>query len=175
MSRSDEQPLGYLLYRAVAALRPQVAAELGPLGLGLPEFVCLRILSAHPGLTSAQLARGTNVSAQAMHQVLRALEDRGAVTRPASTPPGRAMPAQLTRRGKALLKRADVAVHAADQQILTHLSADEQHQLKQLLYAVGNRATTGGAPGGSSDRFQKAARRRHDGASADISETAVPQ
>ncbi len=142
MSRADDQPLGYLLYRAVAALRPQVAAELSPLGLGLPEFVCLRILSTHPGLTSAQLARGTNVSAQAMHQVLRALEDRGAVTRPPSTAAGRAMPAQLTRRGTALLKRAEGAVHAAEQQILNHLSADEQHQLKQLLYAVARGVTS---------------------------------
>jgi DNA-binding MarR family transcriptional regulator len=99
----------------------------------------MRILSKHPGLTSAELARGTNVSAQAMNQVLHALEDRGALTRPASTPAGRAMPAQLTRRGKALLKRANAAVQVADQRILSRLTADEQHHLKQLLYAAGTR------------------------------------
>src|ERR1700752_4612440 len=78
MNRSDDEPLGFLLYRVMAALRPQVAAELKPLGLGLPEFVCMRILAQHPGLTSAELTRGTHVSAQAMNQVLHALEDRGA-------------------------------------------------------------------------------------------------
>jgi DNA-binding MarR family transcriptional regulator len=134
--RQDE-PLGFLLYRVMAALRPQVAAELKPLGVSLPEFVCMRILAKHPGLTSAELARGTNVSAQAMNQVLHALENRGALTRPASTPAGRAMPAQLTRSGKALLKRADAAVQVAEQQILTHLTVDEQNQLKQLLDGVG--------------------------------------
>jgi DNA-binding MarR family transcriptional regulator len=139
MHRSDDEPLGFLLYRVMAALRPQVAAELKPLGLGLPEFVCMRILAKHPGLTSAELARGTNVSAQAMNQVLHTLEDRGALTRPASTPVGRAMPAQLTRRGKALLKRADAAVQSADQRILTRLTADQQRHLKQLLYAAGTR------------------------------------
>ncbi|MCW2662219.1 MAG: hypothetical protein JWP83_3371 [Mycobacterium sp.] len=139
MSQSPEEPLGFLLYRLVAALRPQVAAELKPLGLSLPEFVCMRILSNHPGLTSAELARGTNVSAQAANQVLHALEERGALSRPASTPSGRAMPAQLTRRGKALLKRAEAAVHVADQRILTRLTADEQRHLKQLLYAAGTR------------------------------------
>ena len=137
MSESHQEPLGFLLYRVVAALRPQVAAELKPLRLGLPEFVCLRILSKNPGLTSAELARGTNVSAQAANQVLLALEERGALTRPASTPAGRAMPAQLTRRGKALLKRADAAVQMADQRILARLTADQQNQLKQLLYAAG--------------------------------------
>jgi DNA-binding MarR family transcriptional regulator len=113
------------------------------LGLSLPEFVCLRTLSKDPGLTSAELARGTNVSAQAMNQVLHALEDRGALTRPASTPVGRAMPAQHTRRGKALLKRADPAVQVADQRILTRLTADEQRHLNQLLDAAGTRAAEG--------------------------------
>jgi DNA-binding MarR family transcriptional regulator len=140
MSQPDDEPLGFLLYRVMAALRPQVAAELKPLGLGLPEFVCMRILSKHPGVTSAELARGTNVSAQAMNQVLHALEDRGALTRPTSTPVGRAMPAQLTRRGKALLKRVDAAVQVADQRILTHLTVKEHRHLKQLLYAAGAHA-----------------------------------
>jgi DNA-binding MarR family transcriptional regulator len=138
MDQLDDQPLGYLLYRVMTVLRPQLAAELEPLGLGLPEFVCMRILSKSPGLTSAELARGSNVSAQAMNQVLHALEDRGAVTRPASMPAGRPMPARLTRRGKALLKRADAAAHAADAQVLTQLGADERRELKRLLYVVGN-------------------------------------
>lgn len=140
MSQSDDEPLGYLLYRVMTVLRPQFAIELGPLGIGVPEFVCMRILSMNPGLTSAEMARGTNVSAQAMNQVLHALEDRGAVTRPASTPAGKPRPAQLTRRGKALLKRADAAAHLADQRILTGLTANQQRQLKQLLAAVGIRA-----------------------------------
>ena len=143
MSQSDEEPLGFLLYRVMAALRPQVAAELKPLALSLPEFVCLRILCMHPGLTSAELARGSNVSAQAMNQVLHGLEERGALTRPVSTPAGRAMPAQLTPRGKALLKRADAAVQVADQRILARLTADERRHLKQLLYAAGTRVTEG--------------------------------
>jgi DNA-binding MarR family transcriptional regulator len=140
MSQPDEEPLGFLLYRVVAVLRPQIAAELKPLDLTLPEFVCLRILAKHPGLTSAELARGTNVSAQAANQVLHALEERAALSRPASTPAGRAMPAQLTRRGKALLKRAETAVHLAEERILTRLSADERRHLKRLLYAAGNPA-----------------------------------
>jgi DNA-binding MarR family transcriptional regulator len=143
MSESHEEPLGFLMYRVMAALRPQVAAELKPLRLSLPEFVCLRILSNHPGLTSAELARGTNVSAQAANQVLLALEERGALSRPASTPAGRAMPAQLTRQGKALLKRADAAVQVAEQTILARLTADERRHLKQLLYAAGTRVGEG--------------------------------
>jgi DNA-binding MarR family transcriptional regulator len=138
MSQAHQEPLGSLLYRVMAALRPQAAAELKPLGIGLAEFVCMRILAKHPGLTSAELARGTNVSAQAANQVLRSLEERGALARPVSAPAGRAMPARLTREGKALLKRADAAVRVADQRILARLSADDQVHLKRLLYAAGS-------------------------------------
>ncbi len=135
-----EQPLGYLLYRVTAALRPEVAAELRPLGLGLPEFVCMRILSMAPGRSSAQLARDTNVSPQAMNLVLRALQDMGVVTRPATAPSGRALPAQLTGKGKVLLKRAEAAVLAAEERILTDLTPVERREFKRLLYVVGSRA-----------------------------------
>ena len=85
VDESDDQPLGYLMYRVMRALRPQAVAALGPLGIGLPELVCMRILSANPGLTSAELARDNHVSAQAMNQVLNGLQDRGAITRPSSS------------------------------------------------------------------------------------------
>lgn len=122
-------------------LRPRVTSELRRLGLGLPEFVCMRILSAFPGRSSAELARDTNVSPPAMNQLLRGLEDIGAVTRPAAVPSGRTLPAQLTTKGKALLKRAEAAARVADEQILTHLTPAEQRQLKHLLYTAGSRAT----------------------------------
>jgi DNA-binding MarR family transcriptional regulator len=133
-----QQPLGYLMYRVMTALRPAVTAELRPLGLGLPEFVCLRILSMSPGRSNAQLARDTNVSPQAMNNVLRGLQDRGVVTRPASVASGRALPAQLTAKGKALLNRAEAAVQRADERVLTKLSRAEQRELRRLLDAAGS-------------------------------------
>lgn len=139
MGDYEDQPLGYLLYRVMAALRPAVAAELRPFGLGLPEFVCLRILSKSPGRSSAELARDTNVSAQAMNLVLRGLEDAGAVTRPATVAAGRALPARLTGQGEALLKRAEAAVAVADESILADLTPTERREFKRLLYGAGSR------------------------------------
>ncbi|HYB39689.1 MAG TPA: MarR family transcriptional regulator [Mycobacterium sp.] len=139
MPEYEDQPLGYLLYRVMTVLRPQVTAELGPLGLGLPEFVCLRILSMFPGQSSAELARNTNVSPQAMNLVLRGLQDMGAVTRPATVSSGRALPARLTSKGRALLKRAEAAVHVADERLLAHLTPTERREFKRLLHAVGAR------------------------------------
>lgn len=139
MRDPEEQPLGYLLYQAMSTLRPRVTAELKPLGLGLPEFVCMRNLAMFPGQSNAQLARNANVSPQAMNLVLRALEEQGAITRPASASSGRSMPARLTRKGSALLARAEKAVLVADDGLLAPLTASQRRDLKQALYLVGAR------------------------------------
>ena len=133
MSQTGGESLGYLLHRLAAALRPRVAAQLGPLGLALPEFVCLRILAKHPGRTSADLARATNVSAQATNQVLLRLEAQGAVRRPPVAATGRSLPAELTDQGRDLLVRAEQAVAGVDELVLAGLSAVEQRQLRTLL------------------------------------------
>src|ERR1700759_79653 len=122
MVPADDAPLGYLLYRVGAVLRPEVSAVLRPLSLTLPEFVCLRIISMSPGLSSAELARNTNVTPQAMNTVLRKLEEVGAVARPESVSSGRALPATLTGPGRTLLKRAESAVGIADDRILAKLT-----------------------------------------------------
>ena len=65
-------------------------AELKPLGLGLPEFVSMRILSSAPDSPVPNSPAAPSFGAGG-HQVLRALEDRGALSRPPVTPAGRAM------------------------------------------------------------------------------------
>ncbi|GFG64207.1 putative HTH-type transcriptional regulator [Mycobacterium kubicae] len=138
MGQVDDAPLGYLLYRVGAVLRPEVAAALSPLGLTLPEFVCLRILSQSPGSSSAELARHAGVTPQAMNTVLRKLEDSGVVARPASVSSGRALPATLTSQGRALLKRAETVVRGADARILAKLTAAQQRDFKRMLERLGS-------------------------------------
>lgn len=134
----DDAPLGYLLYRVGTVLRPEVAAVLSPLDLALPEFVCLRILSMHPGMSSAELSRHAGVTPQAMNTVLRKLEDVGAVERPSSVSSGRALPANLTAAGRALLKRAEAAVRGADARILSKLTETQQREFKRMLEKLGS-------------------------------------
>lgn len=138
MDATEDAPLGYLLYRVSSVLRPEASAALNPLGLTLPEFVCLRILSQSPGSSSAELARHASVTPQAMHTVLRKLEDLGAVDRPASVSSGRALPASLTDAGRELLHRAEAVVRTADARILAKLTAAEQAEFKRLLDKLGS-------------------------------------
>jgi DNA-binding MarR family transcriptional regulator len=137
MGQTEDAPLGYLLHRVGAALRPELAAVLRPLGLTLPEFVCLRILSMSPGSSSAELARNSNVTPQAMNTVLRKLETIGAVERPASVSSGRALPATLTTQGRGVLKRAEAAVRVADARILSKLTSAQQRDFKRMLEQLG--------------------------------------
>lgn len=140
MKKQGDPPLGYLLSRASARLRTEVSDGLGPLGLTFSQYLCIRVLSVNPGMSSAELARALNVSPQAMNTVLRGLEDIGTVSRPASVPVGRALPARLTAAGAALLERTDAVVQRAETAVLSGLTKAEQHELKRMLASAG--ATT---------------------------------
>jgi DNA-binding MarR family transcriptional regulator len=136
MGSTEDAPLGYLLHQVVATLRPEVTAALSPLSLTLPEFVCMRMLSMSPGLSSAELSRLGNVSPQAMNTVLHRLENAQVVARPATVASGRALPASLTADGRTLLKRAEAAVREADARVLAKLTPAEQREFKRMLQAL---------------------------------------
>ncbi len=137
MRATEDAPLGYLLFQVMANLRPEVTAALSPLSLTLPEFVCLRMLSMSPGLSSAELARLGNVSPQAMNTVLHRLENARLVTRPASVASGRALPASLSADGRTLLKHAEAAVRDADAKVMAKLSTSQQREFKRMLATLG--------------------------------------
>lgn len=134
----EDKPLGLLLSRVANALRAEVTTTvLEPLDVAFPQYLCMRMLSHHAGRSNAELARDFNVSPQAMNMVLRGLEERGYVTRPARVPSGRSLPAQLTREGRDLLARTDSGVRAAERKLMTNLTSRQQREFKQILVALG--------------------------------------
>ncbi len=140
MSESfEDQPLGYLLSRVMFALKADVTETvLDPLAVAFPEYLCMRVLSKFPGQSNADLARALNVSPQAMNMVLRGLEERRLVARPASVSSGRSLPAQLTREGEELLKRTDAGVRAAEDRLMANLSDEERYEFKRVFAALGS-------------------------------------
>jgi DNA-binding MarR family transcriptional regulator len=135
----EDQPLGYLLHRVHSALRAEVTKTvLEPLGLAFPQYICMRILSCYPDRSNAELARDTSVSPQAMNMVLRGLEERGLVVRPASVSSGRSLPAALTREGEELLDKTDEGVRAAERALMVNLSSRQRDEFKKILAALGS-------------------------------------
>ena|ERR1700712_4604962 len=138
MSDAGDEPLGYLLHRLATSLRAEVtSAALEPVGLSFPQYICMRILAKSPGRSNADLARDVSVSPQAMNMVVRGLQDRGLVTRPASVSSGRSLPAELTRDGVDILKRTDAGVREAERKVLAPLRPEQRAEFKKLLAALG--------------------------------------
>jgi len=124
-----DQAVGYVLKRAGVALRAAMDVALRPLELTVPQYACLELLGQRPGQSNAELARGTFVTRQSMNQVLRGLQERGLVSRPATTAHGRALPTQLTPHGQRVLRTASTAVGRVQRRMLAPLTFDEQQRL----------------------------------------------
>lgn len=149
---TGEEPVGYVLKQAATSLRAAMDIVLRPLGLTVPQYACLTLLGQRPGLSNAELARGAFVTRQSMNTVLRGLQTRGLVGRPATAAQGRALPTQLTPTGRDRLATASTAVDAVEQQMLTHLSPEAQHRLRNdltsCIAALASHTTRGHNPQG---------------------------
>lgn len=130
-----DESVGYLLKRAATSLRFAMDAALRPLDLTVPQYACLELLGQRPGLSNAELARGAFVTRQSMNGVLRGLQDRGLVTRPATAPSGRALPGQLTPAGRRRLRGASAKVRSVEKQMLANFSPAAQYRLCRDLTA----------------------------------------
>lgn len=124
-----DKSVGYVLKQAASALRAAMDAALRPLDLTVPQYACLELLGRRPGLSNAELARGAFVTRQSMNGVLRGLQERDLVTRPATAARGRALPTRLTSTGQRKLRAASAAVRAVEQQMLASLAPAHQRRL----------------------------------------------
>ncbi|ADG98066.1 transcriptional regulator, MarR family [Segniliparus rotundus DSM 44985] len=136
MPQPVDSPIGYFLKRAMLTTRAHVGAKLRPLGLTLPQYICMHMLHRNPGMSNAELAREAFVTRQAMNSVLHELEKMGVVARPATAAAGRVLPATLTDRGEELLAQALPHVWAAEDEVLAALSTTERNELKRLLACI---------------------------------------
>lgn len=138
-----ENVVGYVLKQAAWALRGAMDAALRPMGLTVPQYACLALLGRRPGLSNAELARGAFVSRQAMNGVLRGLQERELVSRPAAASKGRALPTELTDSGREQLRSAAAAVRAIEQRMVEHLSPSARVRLRtDLATCVASLAST---------------------------------
>ena len=118
--------LGYLLKQASSALRASMEEVLRPLGMTVTHYSCLELLAQRPGLSNSELARGAFVTRQSMNVLLQALERDGYVTRATEATVGKALPTQLTDRGRHSLETASAAVRSVEVRMLAGVSNQQQ-------------------------------------------------
>lgn len=141
MSQDDagidlDTSLGYLLKEASTALRQAMEAVLRPLGMTVTHYSCLELLAQRPGLSNSDLARGAFVTRQSMNVLLQTLERDGYVTRPAKAPVGKALPAELTPRGRRSLVKASAAVRSVEVRMLSGMTPAEQAGALRILQSM---------------------------------------
>ena len=125
--------VGYLLKEASSALHAAMAAVLRPLGMTITHYSCLELLAQRPGLSSAELARGTFVTRQSMHALLQQLERDGLVARASVADSGRALPTRLTAAGEAQRREASAAVRGVEDRMRSRLDEGRVDALRTLL------------------------------------------
>lgn len=131
--------MGYLVKEVSSALRSAMEDVLRPLGMNITHYSCLELLAQRPGLSNSELARGTFVTRQSMNVLLQALERDGEVVRATTPAAGKALPTELTERGRERLAAATAAVRGVEMRMLSGLDdADRLTTFRALRAMVGS-------------------------------------
>jgi DNA-binding MarR family transcriptional regulator len=129
----DGPSLSYLIKWMERKVRLELEAALASLEVSVPEFTALSVLQEDRELSSAQLARRTFVTAQAMHPIVVELDRRGLAARRNDPRDGRIQLVRLTERGKKLLAACQQASVLAEARAFAGLSRSEVDALRKTL------------------------------------------
>jgi DNA-binding MarR family transcriptional regulator len=134
---SHEASLIYVIGRVNQGARRRMRERLVEWDLTVQEYTTLSVLKARSGLSNAQLARRALVTPQSMNEILAKLEDRGLLERGADAHDARILRAELTSRGRTLLRSADPPIRAIEDEILAAAPwHDRETALRVLLIAM---------------------------------------
>jgi DNA-binding MarR family transcriptional regulator len=130
----DVMAVAYHLYRTTQEAITRVEAEvLRPMGISWVGYVTLMGLWVRGPRAVRELARMQVASKPAVVKSLDGMERRGLVRRRRRTADRRLVQVELTPGGKALVRRAQKAVHAREHRMTAALSAAEKRTLARLL------------------------------------------
>lgn len=123
----------YLVKRLELAVRSHLDQATSEFGLTTPQYAALSSLLVKPGTTSAELARMSFTSAQAMNEMVGALERKGLIRREPSPHHKRQRRIFLTEHGQECLRLCEERAEEVEQRMFAELSTEEQRTLPRLL------------------------------------------
>lgn len=125
----------YLIKQIELAVRARLDDLVRPAGLTALQYTALTVLERNKDLSSAQLARHSFVTAQAMADMITALENRGLIERHRDIADRRRLVIALTTLGQDLVDQYREQVRAIEAQMLVGLSEQEIEGLRHGLTA----------------------------------------
>ncbi len=130
---SGEPTLLYVMKQVELAVRAELDEIARPAGLTALQYTALTVLERHPNLTSAQLARNSFVTAQAMADMVATLQERELIERHRDEQDRRRLVLALTPEGRRLLRGLRDQVAALENRMLAGLTDHQTTQLRQSL------------------------------------------
>lgn len=133
-SSAGEQPtLLYAIKQVELAVRAQMDALLRPMNITAVQYTALTVLRRRDGLSSAELARNSFVTAQTMGEMIAALEKRGLVTRRTDPANKRRMLTSLTEEARRLLAEYDAQIGDLEDRMVADLSQRQRDEFRGFL------------------------------------------
>ncbi len=130
-----EEHLGYLLKRLQHSIRQAIDERLRMAGVGLSfaHFATLIVISHHPGISGARIAKSAMVTAQTINTILRRLESEGSLERKPHPDNKRVDCWYITEAGRAQMEHAKTTADPVWETMLASLAESEVAQLRGLL------------------------------------------
>lgn len=123
----------YMVKQVELVVRSHLDELVKPSGITALQYTALTVLQRHDGLSAAQLARDSFVTAQSIADLVRSLETRGLVRRERNPRNRRELLILLTDAGRELLARHEESVRELEERMVRDLTAHQTEQLRQAL------------------------------------------
>jgi DNA-binding MarR family transcriptional regulator len=123
----------YMVKQVELVVRSHLDELVKPSGITALQYTALTVLERHDGLSAAQLARDSFVTAQSIADLVRSLESRGLVRRERNPQSRRELLILLTDAGRELLARHEAPVRELEERMVRDLTAHQTEQFRQAL------------------------------------------
>ncbi|MFE6821470.1 MarR family winged helix-turn-helix transcriptional regulator [Streptomyces sp. NPDC057690] len=123
----------YMVKQVELVVRSHLDELVRPSGITALQYTALTVLERHDGLSAAQLARDSFVTAQSIADLVRSLETRGLIRRERNPRNRRELLILLTTEGRELLDRHAGPVRELEERMVAELTAHQAEQLRTAL------------------------------------------
>ncbi|WP_405865402.1 MarR family winged helix-turn-helix transcriptional regulator [Streptomyces sp. NBC_00005] len=123
----------YMVKQVELVVRSHLDELVKPSGITALQYTALTVLERHDGLSAAQLARDSFVTAQSIADLVRSLENRGLVRRERNPQSRRELLILLTDAGRELLAQHGGPVRELEERMVRDLTAHQTEQFRQAL------------------------------------------